>query len=62
MLQRRVYPLLKKTLVAYIDELNQRVPELSLAYNEQTGELTKNVDAIKRVIEERKRSTTQACD
>ncbi|HPY37588.1 MAG TPA: hypothetical protein PLH38_07145, partial [Clostridia bacterium] len=45
----------KKTLVAYIDELNQRVPELSLAYNEQTGELTKNVDAIKRVIEERKK-------
>lgn len=40
----------KRQLISLIDQLNERIPELNLAYNEQTDFLNMSIDALKNYI------------
>ena len=50
----------KETLLALIKQLNEAVPDLSLAYDEQTDKLNMEADALNRVVEAEAKRQLQA--
>jgi len=40
----------KQTILALVDDLNQKVPELNLNYNEMTGELNMSAEAMREFV------------